>query len=103
MKKQYKFGKAVLTVAAIIGLAGAFAGTAQADEWHGHGHGYGHARYEHEWREHHRYVEYRPYYYVVHDEPVVYYKPAPVFYQPAPVFYSPPPSGFNIVIPLTIK
>lgn len=120
MKNQRKFGKAIFAAAAVIALAGAFAGTARADDdddgWR-HGHAYGHERQEwreHEWREqqwraherwewrrdddgywHHvRFVEYTPYYVV---------EPPPVFYQPAPVFYSPPPSGFNVVIPLTIK
>jgi len=120
MKNQRKLNKMALA-AAVIGLTVAAAGTARADEWHGHEHGHGHA-YGHEkherqeWRAHERwewrrddwgtwhhvrFVEYVPYYVV--EEPVVYQPPVQVYYPPAPVYYSPPPSGFNIVIPLTIK
>ena len=74
----------------------AFAGAAQANDWHRWDHDHDHWRHDHYRHERiieHRVVEERPIY--IHRPPVVVERP--VMVAPPPVYYAPPvPSGLNL-------
>jgi len=95
MKTITGFCRTVLVLAVTAGLAGAFAHTAQADEWGDH------ERQAHDWHERHMHHH-------DHDRPQIIEEPN-IVYAP-PVIVEPPPapaddnesSGFNITIPINI-
>ena len=98
MKKKQALNRAIFMFAVVASMAGAFVGTAQAEERHGR-EWHDHERRGHERWEYGHHPGHRPYYLV--EQPRVIYAPD-IFVSPPPVFVT-PPSSYNIVIPLTIR
>lgn len=96
--------KLLAAAVVVVGLAGATAAPALADDWRGRGHEWGehgwrgHEWREHEWREHHAW---RPYGYSGYAPGYSYYSGYYYVPPPPPAVYVPPPApSLTFVVPI---